>query len=311
VSCGLLRFLCVSVLLAAGCAAQPLASSEAFTFAIVGDAPYKAREEPPFERMMERIDREDVAFTIHVGDIGAGRGACSDAGYEKHFRRLDRSRHPLIYTPGDNEWVDCRSMGFDPLERLARLREVFFDGSDSLGRTRMRLEVQSEDTSGCGAYPENRSWTRAGVRFVTINVAGSSNNVGFDAASDDEARCRNAANRRWIARAVTASAGPETRALVIAMQANPWFTRKRVFDDVLAAIEQAGRALRKPVLLVHGDTHNYQVDMPFLEATGQPIANITRVETYGSPIIGWVKVTVDPADPRLFRFEPHLLAIVP
>ena len=311
-SFGVLRFLCVVLLLnAAGCAATSAASAEAFNFAIIGDAPYKAREEPPFERMLERIDREDVAFTIHVGDIGAGRGACSDAGYEKHFRRLDHSRHPLVYTPGDNEWVDCRSMGYDPLERLARLREVFFGDTDSLGLTRVRVEVQSDDTMGCGAYPENRAWTRSGVRFVTINVPGSSNNVGFDAASDAEARCRNAANRRWVARAVTASAGADTRALVIAMQANPWFTRKRVFDDVLAVIEQAGRALRKPVLLVHGDTHNYQVDMPFLEATGQPIPNITRVETYGSPIIGWVKVTVNPADPRLFSFQPHIQAVVP
>jgi hypothetical protein len=301
----------VLLLNAAGCAAPATASPEAFTFAIIGDAPYKSREEPPFERMLERIDREDVAFTIHVGDIGSGRDACSDAGYEKHFRRLDHSRHPLVYTPGDNEWVDCRSMGFDPLERLARLREVFFEGNDSLGRTRLTLEAQSDDTVGCGAYPENRSWKRAGVRFVTINVPGSNNNMGFDAASDAEARCRNAANRRWLAHAVTVSGGADTRALVIAMQANPWFTSKRVFDDVLAAIEQAARALRKPVLLVHGDTHNYQVDMPFTEATGQPIVNITRVETYGSPIIGWVKVTVDPAGPRLFSFEPHIQAIIP
>ena len=260
---------------------------------------------------MERIDREDVAFTIHVGDIGAGRGACSDGGYEKHFRRLDGSRHPLIYTPGDNEWVDCRSMGYDPLERLARLRDVFFADSRSLGRTRLTLEVQSDDTRGCGAYPENRAWTRAGVRFVTINVAGSSNNMGFDAASDAEARCRNDANRRWLEQAVTMSAAPEIRGLVIAMQANPWFTRKRVFDDVRAVIERTGRAFRKPMLLVHGDTHNFQVDAPFLEPTGQPIPNITRVETYGSPIVGWVKVTVHASGPRLFTFEPHIQAVVP
>src|SRR5258706_580320 len=87
--CALCVVLCLS---SAGCAAQS-SSPEAFSFAIIGDAPYKAREEPHFERMMERIDREDVAFTIHVGDIGAGRGACTDAGYDKHFRRLDRSRH--------------------------------------------------------------------------------------------------------------------------------------------------------------------------------------------------------------------------
>ena len=68
---------------------------------------------------------------------------------------------------------------------------------------------------------------------------------------------------------------------------------------------------RKPLLLVHGDTHNYQVDQPFTDATGATIGNITRVETYGSPIVGWVKVTVTPGDPRLFGFASHIQAIVP
>ena len=37
---------------------------------------------------------------------------------------------PLIYTPGDNEWTDCHRRsngGYDPLERLGRLRDVLFD----------------------------------------------------------------------------------------------------------------------------------------------------------------------------------------
>jgi hypothetical protein len=296
---------------AAGCAAQAPRDKDAFSFAIIGDAPYKPREEPHFERMMERIDRDDVAFVIHVGDIGAGRSICTDAGYEKRFRQFERSRHPMIYTPGDNEWVDCRSMGFDALERLGRLREVFFADSRSLGLAKLELETERDIVSGCGAYPENRSWVRSGVRFVTINVPGSNNNVGHDAASDAEARCRNATNRRWVERAVQASHGADTRALAIAMQANPWFTGKHVFDDVLDTIERAARALGKPVLLIHGDTHNYQVDQPFTDATGATIANVIRVETYGSPIVGWVKVTVTPGDPRLFGFEPRIQAIVP
>jgi hypothetical protein len=202
-------------------------------------------------------------------------------------------------------------MGFDPLERLAKLRDVFFGDEFSLGRARIRLEVQSDDTLGCGAYPENREWVRAGIRFVTINVPGSDNNMGFDSASDNEARCRGEANQRWLARAVAASRDPQTRALVIAMQANPWRTTRKVYDDLLAAIRSVARALPKPVLLVHGDTHNYQVDAPFTDALGQPVPNLTRVETYGSPIVGWVKVTVVPANPRLFSFEPHITAIVP
>ena len=307
-----LRALCVVLCLsAAGCAAQRVKPADAFSFAIIGDAPYKPKEEPHFERMLERIDREDIAFVIHVGDIGSGRSICTDAGYEKRFRQFERTRHPMIYTPGDNEWVDCRSMGFNVLERLQRLREVFFADARSLGLTKIGLEAERDVVTGCGAYPENRSWFLSGIRFVTINVPGSSNNVGYDAASDEEARCRNAANRRWVERAVEASRGADTRALAIAMQANPWFTRKRVFDEVLDTIERASRALGKPVLLIHGDTHNFQVDQPFADATGATNINITRVETYGSPIVGWVKVTVTPGDPRLFGFESRIQAIVP
>ena len=39
--------------------------------------------------------------------------------------------------------------------------------------------------------------------------------------------------------------------------------------------------------------------------------NLTRLETYGSPFVGWVKVTVDPAKSDLFSFEPTLFAGVP
>jgi hypothetical protein len=307
VSFVVLRVLCVSLFLT-GCAATA-AGPEAFSFAIIGDAPYKEREEAPFARMMERIDREDVAFVIHVGDIGRGGHACTNAMYDRRFRQFEHSRHPLIYTPGDNEWVDCRGKAYDPLERLAALRNVFFADDRSLGLTKLVLEVQQGTTAGCTAYPENRAWSRAGIFFVTINVPGSDDNVGFSAASDAEARCRFEANRRWVERA--AASARDARALVIAMQANPWFTRKAVYDDLLALVERTGRSLGKPVLLVHGDTHNYRVDTPFVDALGAPFTNLIRVETYGSPIIGWVKVGVDPSRPEPFTFEPHIERVVP
>ena len=40
------------------------------------------------------------------------------------------------------------------------------------------------------------------------------------------------------------------------------------------------------------------------------VANPARLETYGSPFVGWEKVTVDPDDPKLFNVEPMLQAIV-
>ncbi|HUP98574.1 MAG TPA: hypothetical protein VM073_11560, partial [Usitatibacter sp.] len=214
---------------------------------------------------------------------------------------------------GDNEWTDCRRhyMGsMDPLERLARLRQVFFADRFSLGQVRIATDTQDQCLAnappgcGCAAYPENRSWEHAGVRFVTLNVPGSDNNFGFDAASDAEAACRNAANAQWLARAVAAAQAPGIRALVIAIQGNPWDTRKpAAYRDFLAQVEGTFARLRKPILFIHGDTHTYRADTPFA-------APIRRLETYGSPFVGWVKVTVDPRMPELFRFEPHLQRFV-
>jgi hypothetical protein len=297
-----------AALLVAGCASQP-PSPGAFSFAVMGDTPYNDREAVQYLRMMKVVDAADVAFVIHVGDIDSGASKCEDELYSRRKAEFDASAHPFIYTPGDNEWTDCRrnkSGHRDSLERLAHLRGVFFASAESLGRTRIATELQSEATPGCTAYPENRAWTSGGVRFVTLNIPGSHNNVGFDAASDAEARCRNAANARWLDRSVTAVESAGLRALVVAIQANPWIGEKHEYDGLLAQLGDAARRLAKPVLFVHGDTHTYRVDAPFPDAPG-----ITRLEVYGSPFVGWVRVDVDPARPGLFTFDPKLQALVP
>ncbi len=299
------------LLLVAACATR-VPDPEAFSFAVLGDTPYNDAEEREFLAMIGRINREPLAFVVHVGDFKGG-GACSDALYARRKVQFGTFVAPLVYTPGDNEWTDCRrpNMGsMDPIERLARLRQVFFADRFSLGERRLPLEAQDQclapEVSGCGcaAHPENRAWEYAGLRFVTLNVPGSDNNVGFDALSDGEARCRDAANAQWLERAVLAAQAPGVRALVIALQANPWDTRKPVYRGLLAQVEASAARVAKPVLFIHGDSHTYRVDTPF---TGP----ITRLESFGSPFVGWVKVTVDPARPGLFRFEPHLQRLVP
>ena len=52
----------------------------------------------------------------------------------------------------------------------------------------------------------------------------------------------------------------------------------------------------------NGDTHIYRVD--------NPLGGITRLETYGSPFVGWVKVDVDSTRPNPFTFEPRLESVV-
>ena len=293
----------------AGCAAPP-PSPEAFSFAVMGDMPYHAAEERPYEKVLERVDTEDIAFAVHVGDTKGG-GPCSDALYEKLRAQFDRSRHPFVYTPGDNEWLECRDAQGRPaaLESLARLRRTYFSRPESLGKARMPMRVQDRCLEppvagcGCGALPENRAWTIARVDFVTLHVVGEGDNFGYDAARDDEARCRREANLRWLYEATAAAIATNARAFVLIIQANPWLSMHGQHDSFVTRLQQSARRLARPFLFVHGDTHTYRVDWP--------LEGLTRLETYGSPFIGWVKVGVDPSAAVPFTFDGHLVAIVP
>jgi hypothetical protein len=312
------RRACAAALLAlAGCAHVPPSHPDAFAFAVMGDTQYNAGEERAFVAMLETVSREDLAFVVHVGDFLAG-ASCGDEIYAQRRREFDASAHPFIYTPGDNEWVDCRNKrrgAHDPAERLAKLRALFFADRWSLGRKRLETFAQDRCPEPgplgcrCPAHPENRFWSRSRVRFVTLNVPGSENNTGYG-DGEEEARCRNEANAAWLERAVSLSERSETLALVILFQANPWHSKRGAYDALLRQIEDAAKRLRKPVLLVHGDTHNQRVDAPFVDWLGNPVPGLVRLETFGSPFLGWVKVTVDPDDPNVFRFEPRLHAIV-
>lgn len=303
------------VALTAACASEPR-DPDAFSFGVMGDTPYSDAEHAEYLRMLRDMDARPLAFVIHVGDIKGG-GACSDELYAERKREFDASAHPFIYTPGDNEWTDCRRRGMgsmDPLERLARLREVFFGDDRSLGREKIATLVQdrcADARCACPAYRENRQWVRSGVRFVTLDVPGSDDNVGFDAASDAEAKCRDQANAAWLDAAVQGSLATGTRALVVAIQADPWNNKRGAYDWLLRKLPETARELRgKPLLFVHGDSHTLRMDQPFADATGHAIPNLFRLETYGSPMVGWVEVTVDPSDPHFFSFEPRLKAIV-
>jgi hypothetical protein len=306
------------LLLLASCAARP-PSPEAFTFAVFGDLAYSEHEEKLYLDTMRRIDAAAPAFAVHVGDFKGG-GPCSDALYARRRAEFDASAVPLVYIPGDNEWTDCRSsrMGsMDPIERLARLRTVFFADEWSLGRKRMATAAQATCVDnapaecGCNAHPENRSWRHQRVLFVTVNIPGHRNNVGHDARNDQEARCRNAANAAWLERAAREAESAEVRALVVLAHANPWEPSKGhadVFNGFLAQMATLPPRLRKPILFAHGDTHTYRVT-EFLDPAGQVVGGITRLETYGTPTIGWVRVSVEPGRLNPFTFEPNLVGI--
>jgi hypothetical protein len=288
--------------------AEPLpGAAEPVRFAVLGDLPYFAWEELRLEQVLDRMNDEPVAFVLHVGDIKSGQDLCSDATYLKRKALFERSVHPFILLPGDNDWTDCHRPadgGFDPLERLAFLRRVFHSSGHSLGQQPMVVERQP-------AYPENMRWELGGAVFVTVHAVGSHNGLGRSREGDAEYAARNAANLEWLSAAFSRAQQANARGVVVAFHANPHFERsagsraRYGHDDLVRALAEQAHAFARPVLVIHGDTHTYRHDRPLAISGAAAVGNLIRLESFGSPTIGWVRVTLDASRPELFVIEPE------
>jgi hypothetical protein len=274
---------------AALCAALA-ASAADFTFGAFGDTPYTWFEEANFPALLDDMNREDLAFVVHVGDFKAARAPCSDELFRQRREWFDTIRHPFVFVPGDNEWTDCggfQAGGYEPLERLAKLRELFSPGEESLGQRRIGLARQLPQ------YPEHARWRHGNALFVTLNVPGNANNARH---MPEEFRSRSAAVARWLEQSFDLARRDRLPAVVLFMQANPWAAptgRYFGYRELLATLAKVTLGFEGEVLLVHGDTHRFRVDSPLRDsATGAPVVNFTRVEVFGSPGMNWVRIRV-------------------
>lgn len=297
-------------LLAALCVLAALgAEADTWRFALIGDTPYSERERRELPLMLGDIATAEPSFIVHAGDIKSSSAKCSDAIFLDRHALFNSSTVPFIYTPGDNEWSDCDHLvsgHFNPLERLGRLREIFFAEPLSLGTTRIPVEQQS------AAYPENLRWRLGPVVFATLNVPGPNNNFGMTQKASPEFLARNPVVIDWLQQAFAVARREKSAGIVLVMQGNLGFKHFAAglahsgYRQLLEVLRQETLNFPGQVLLVHGDTHWQRVDHPLRHPqTRQPIANFTRAETFGYPFMGWVNVSIDTESAELFRFDVH------
>lgn len=323
------RALAVRLLAVAGitlCAAvRAHAEPAPFSFALIGDAPYRAADEPRFAALLEQIDETPARFVLHAGDLKGSTEPCSDELLRARLAPFALVRTALVYTPGDNDWTDCHrggAGGHHPLERLAALRRLAYpDPQRSFGRQPLALRTQASDPEHA-EFVENAMFTYRGVQFVTVHVVGSGNGLepwkGIDRGdrADRPRADRRAAFRRreaaalaWLRDGFATATATGAIAVVVLMQANPRFelpagdARRAGFEGLIRTLAEQAHRFGRPVLLAHGDRHLYLVDRPLAEAA-PPAPNLLRVQTFGHPWLGWVLVTVDPRDPDVFAVRP-------
>jgi hypothetical protein len=139
-----------------GCAvAQPRGEihSGRFQFGAIGDQQYTVEDEAKFPNLIQDMNEGNLAFVVHIGDIEPDPRPynvnprafksmpCTDETFYHRRDEFQKSKPPFIYTPGDNEWTDCHEVKHqsnDPLERLAKIREIFFQGDQTFGQQTLK-----------------------------------------------------------------------------------------------------------------------------------------------------------------------------
>jgi len=292
--------------------------AQSFKFVAIGDMPYNPpKDYVRYERLITEINRLKPSFTLFIGDTKSGSSNCSDEFNQVVSNYFNQFNSALIYSVGDNEWTDCHrplAGSYDPLERLARLRQTFFENKKSLGKQPLQLTRQADVDPQYKKYVENSTFVKNGVLFVNLHITGSNNNFERDETAKAEYRERNQANLSWIKRAFDLASSNQYLGLVFFYQADMFYTGKEALDpesgyrDNLLSLSKYAEESKKPVLLIHGDSHRLIIDQP-LKTVDQKhvLENVLRLQVMGAEFIQGVEIEVDPKSEQPFSFAPILL----
>ncbi len=304
------------------------------SYAVIGDVPYEPRAGATalslFPTLVNAINADaEVTRAIHVGDIKSGSTLCSDDWFSAMSDQFGTFADPLVYSIGDNEWTDCHRAnngGYNPIERLLKLRRVFFRNPGFTLGKRERIDAQP-------FFPENQAWSASNVTFATFHVIGSNN--GREAWFGDrtptpgetrhetvmrefEVAVRSAANMAWLERTFREAREDRSAGVVLFVHADLWHPDDRAAGADFSAHSRfvsrlafLAKQFGKPVLIISGDSHNYRVDVgvPWFSEYGvTPPANVTQiiVDRTIEADIEWLKLNIDPNTAAVFTWTREI-----
>ena len=290
-------------------------NKESFSVIAFGDMPYFLPEDySRFENLIKAVNEEHQAFNVHVGDIKSSNTPCSEESYQKIYNYFQQFSKPLIYTPGDNEWTDCTKTAagsYDPEERLAVIRKMFFKDKSSFGKEKLLLTDQSQNPA-FSKYIENKRWTYNTIAFATLHLVGTNNNFVPESKNhNSEYYERMEANLAWLKEIFAEAKRNNNPCLVIFTQADMFNSVKESsgFTAILKELKNLTLDFNKPVLLVIGDSHKYLVDKPFVkdDKMKHVVENFTRLQVFGENDMHAVKITFHPESSSPYQIEEFLI----
>jgi hypothetical protein len=212
--------LALTVALSVAAAVAPAHAREAsagkgFQFAVIGHPFKNGADEAPLKRAITAAMQASPAFIVATG-IKGDKEPCSDRLYAARHTILDDAAAPVVVSLAGSDWSAClNSAGrSNAIERLNRLRELFYGEPESLGAHRIPLSRLSS-TAKFRSYAENAHWEYGKVLFATINLPANNNHYRPEAGRNSEYEDRLVANRAWLHRLFTLAARQKMHGLVL------------------------------------------------------------------------------------------------
>ncbi|KFI06896.1 hypothetical protein [Massilia sp. BSC265] len=216
-------------LLAAALAAAPAIARDkkkekqtdehAHRFAVVGHRAAQGGEEALKEVLLDAKD-EDLAFLV-VNGIKSEQETCRDSVYQQRRALFDKARRPVILSLSGDDWTGCRNSAgrTNAIERLNRLRELFYGEPESLGKDKLAL-TRLSSSPRFRSYAENAHWQVGKVLYATINLPAANNHYLPAAGRNSEYEDRTVANRFWLNRLFAIAKQDKVDAVVLFAEGN-------------------------------------------------------------------------------------------
>jgi hypothetical protein len=169
---------------------------------------------------LDDAKEEDLAFLVVTGIKGANE-ACGDRVYQKRRELFDKARRPVILSLTGNDWTGCRNSAgrSNAIERLNRLRELFYGEPETLGKDKLPVSRLSSSPR-FRSYAENAHWQVGRVLYATVNLPAANNNYLPAAGRNSEYEDRAVANRFWLNRLFSIAKQDKASAVVLFAEGN-------------------------------------------------------------------------------------------
>lgn len=279
-----------------------------FQFGVIGHSFKTGADETVLKRAIAGATQGNPAFVVATG-VKAGSEPCSDKLYAGRHALLNASSVPMVVSLAGSDWSGClNSAGrSNAIDRLNRLRELFYRDSETLGAKRLPV-TRLSSSAKFRSYAENAHWQVGKVLFATINLPANNNHYRAEAGRNSEYEDRLVANRAWLHRLFNLAVRQQMEGLVlfsdgdVGLEAEPGFSllarfesKRDGFAEPRKQIKTLASKFKGKVLLV--DTQVVQA------AEKEPSIHWQDNVGHLNLAADWTEVRVAPASATLFMIK--------